>query len=327
MMGLLLFKRQPHINYSTLAFWPRMGMSIASLIVTRACNIAETIRTFADCGVQITRVNLLSALWPGVNVLPYRQRPDGLWDLYDWNSEYLDRVSEVRERCNSAGIVVQWTGYELYSFSDRKEGPQQLNTPWRHNINGVYWRADDVIFDQLPDAWTEAFYKKVVPYLRADINPIEIGNEFPEKPLHYKVRDIIKGVQSSALIQVNRNEDTPGQYSNMKIGRDFDFIAFHGRKLKQLSDLTLAYLQEPSYKTFQQFFDRCPHDPKRIIFSSDGARISNDAANTYDWGPLREFVQEIRRHGCSFEHQSRAKMTSAPNHHMLEAEWFSSLLN
>ena len=310
-----------------LAVWPRVGMSIASLIVARDCNIAESIRIFADCGVQLTRVNLLSALWDGVNVLPYRQRPNGQWDLTDWNPEYFDRLSEVRDRANSAGIVVQWTNYELYSWSDRKAGPQQTNTPWRNNVNGVFWKADDSTFGVLPDQWSRDWFAKVLPYLHADINPLEVGNEFPEKPLHARVRDSVHVTHPEAHITVNRQEDTPGQYANMKIGSEFQRIAFHGRLLKQVSDLDRVYPKEPTYKTFNQFFDHCPHDPKRIIFSSDGARISADPVNTYDWGPLSEFVQEIRRRGCSFEHQSRAKMTPPPNHHMIETEWFDSLLS
>jgi hypothetical protein len=325
-MSILLLDSPP-VDDATLRHWPRTGMSIASLIVARACNIAETIRIFADCGVQLTRVNLLSALWDGVNVLPYRRRPDGLWDLIDWNPEYFDRLSEVRDRCNSSGIVVQWTNYELYSWSDRKLGPQQINTPWRHNVNGVFWAEDDSTFDVLPDAWSETWLGKVLPYLKADINPLEIGNEFPEKALHERVRDIVKRLQPDAQVTVNRNEDTPGQYANMKIGSGYDRIAFHGRLLKQVSDLDRVYPNEPTYKTFNQFFDRCPHDPKRVIFSSDGARISADPVNTYDWGPLREFAREVTKvRGCSFEHQSRAKMSSPPNHDHIETNWFKSVI-
>ena len=315
----------PPTNPDLLA-WPRIGMSIGSLVVARDCNIAETVRIYQECGVQLTRVNLLSALWDGVNVLPYRQRADGQWDLYSWNQEYFERLHEVRERANAAGIVVQWTNYELYSWSDRKDGPQQVNTPWRHNVNGVQWDADDSTFDVLPDQWSRDWLAHVLPQLRADINPIEIGNEFPEKALHERVRDIVKALQPDAQVTVNRNEDTPGQYANMKIGTNYDRIAFHGRLLKQVSDLDRVYPKEPVYKTFNQFFDNCPHDPARIIFSSDGARTSADPINTYDWGPLREFVLEVRRRGCSYEHQSRAKMTAPPNDHMIEMNFFRSLL-
>lgn len=338
---LELYPAHLPIDLPALKVWPRgYGMSIASLVVARNCNIKETINIFADCGVTFTRVNLLTALWPEANVLPFRQRWDGLWDLTDWNPEYFDRLSEVRDRANSAGIVVQWTNYELYSWSARKAGSQQLGTPWRNNINRVYWPADDSTFQLLPDPWSMQWFRKVVPYLRLNPNVFEIGNEFPEKELHWRVLHDIRSIQPDALIQVNRNEDTPGQYSNMMSRVNYDFIAFHGRQLKSIrpvkntagkiiwpmGDLDRPYPKEPNYRTFNHFFDRCPHEPRRIIFSSDGARISADTTDTYDWGPLREFAQEVVEvRGCSFEHQSRAKMTPPPNHHKIESQWFVGL--
>jgi hypothetical protein len=330
---------QRPLDEAALKTFPRMGMSIANLIVNSSCHIAETICIFADCGVQTTRVNLLSALWPGVDVLPYRRRADGLWDLYDWNPEYFDRLSEVRDCCNYAGIQVQWTNYELYSWSDRKPGPQQDNTPWRHNINGVLWRPDDYTFGVLPDTWSQEWFRKVVPYLRTDINPFEIGNELPEKALHEKVLKAVRAIQPNALVQVNRNEDTPGQYTNMKIGRpgSYDSIAFHGRNLKQVSDLDDVYRKEPDYPSFDDFFAYGDYTPHCITFSSDGARThtydrngvkltdKDSADNPYDWARLHEFARHVYSLGFNFEHQSRAKMTPAPNHHMIETDWFASL--
>ena len=329
-----------------LRIFPRVGMSIASLIVASKCNIKETVKRFQDAGVQLTRVNLLTARWPEVDVFPYRRLPDGRWSLYAWNAQYFDRLFEVRERMNQAGIAVIWTNRELYSWSHRKPGPQQFETPWRHNVDGVYWDPGDVTLTVLPDDWSREWFKKVVPLLGMPHNAIEIGNEMPEKGLHERDADLIRAVQANAHITVNRNEDTPGQYANMKIGTGrFDRISFHGRRLQNIrpdkdaqghvirpqGDLDEIYKDEPTYKTFNQFFDNCPHDPKRVIFSSDGARkpgaAGMDPVNTYYWDELREFAREVTKHrGCSFEHQSRAKMTPPPNHHMIEVEWFRSVI-
>lgn len=299
-------------------------MSIASLIVNSRCDIKATVEKYVEAGVALTRVNLLSALWAGIDVLPYRQQADGRWDLDDWNPQYFDRLSEVRERMNHAGIVVIWTNYELYSWSRRKPGAQQVNTPWRHNVNDVYWPPEDTTLGLMPDAWSLAWFDKVTPYLDGETNPFEIGNEYPEKALHERVCDELP---IDHLVWVQRNEDTPGQYTNMKIGKRYDGISFHGRYLKQVSDLDRVFPREPDYKTFREFFDACPHDPRRICFSSDGARISDDPVNTYDWGPLREWFQEMRRRGCNIEHQSRGKMTPPPNHEMIEVDWFKSVLS
>lgn len=318
----------PPVDKDTLKIYPRHGMSIAGLLVSSAANIPETVRIFQDCGVQSTRINLLSALWPQTDTLPFSRRTDGQWDLTAWNPVYFDRLVEIRDRMNVAGIAVQWTNYELYSWSDRKPGPQQVGTPWRHNVNGVYWPPDDSTFQLLPDSWSAEWFAKVQPYLGLDVNVFEIGNEFAEKALHERVEALFP---EDDQIQVNRNEDTPGQYANMKIGRNYDFIAFHGRKLKQVADLDLVYPREPDYKTFNEFFENCPHDPKRIIFSSDGARQSGAAGlnpeTAYDWAALREFFREVKfKRGCNIEHQSCAKLGAFPNHHLIEHEWFESVI-
>jgi hypothetical protein len=326
-MSLLLLDSQAQpIDNAKLRTWPRHGMSIASLIVASAHDIRETVRRFEDCGVQLTRINLLSALWSGVDTLPYVRAADGRWDLYRWNPRFFARLDETRERMNAAGIVCQWTFYNLYDWSNRKSGTP-AESPYRHNVNGVFWQPDDSTFDVLPDAWSLAAIERLLPHLHLDVNVFEIGNEFPEKALHERVADFIRRLQPKAQISLNRNEDTPGQYVNSKIGGPrFDRIAFHGRQLKAVSDLDRVYPSEPQYKTFRQFMDRCPHDPARVIFSSDGARVSADPINTYDWNTLRDFFQEMKRRGYSTEHQSRAKMSAAPNHDLIESDWFLSVI-
>lgn len=314
------------INIPALQKQPRYGLSIASLLVNTQCNIEETLKRFIDAGANSTRINLLSALWAGVDCLPYNLTLDGKWDLFSWNTEYFERLQKIKELFNSAGINIQWTNYELYSWSKRKSGVQQNNTPWRNNINGVSWKEDDSTFQVLPDEWSKEWFKEICPLLGLDYNIFEIGNEFPEKALHERVRDYVRSIIPNALIQVNRNEDTPGQYTNMKIGKNYNFISFHGNKLKELNDLNRVYNKEPDYKTFQQFINKCPHEKGRVTFSSDGARISSDSTNTYDWEKLGEFFQHMKNLGYGIEHQSRAKMTPAPNHHMIEIDWFKKVI-
>jgi len=328
---LLLLDSKPEIDPAKLKTWSRLGLSISGLVLNPRHNLDEVVRIYQDIGVQLTRINLLATSWVNpTNYMPFTRLADGKWDLYQWDSRYFDRLSEVKERMNAAGITIIWTNYELYSWSHRKlSAAEQEGTPWRTNINGVNWEREDTTLYRLPDAWSKAWFEKVVPYLDLNPNVFEIGNEFPEKGVHQRVRDVVRAIQPDALISVNRNEDTPGQYTNMKIGKDYDMISFHGRRLKTLGDLKQAYPESRSQMlptaTFQELLDAAKVENKRIIFSSDGARTSDDPVETYDWGKLKEFIQEVRGKGCSFEHQSRAKMTSAPNHTMIEADWFKSL--
>lgn len=318
----------PPINIEILKKQPRYALSVASLIVNNKHNIQETVKRLVDAGANSTRINLLSALWNNeygkINCMPFRQTSDGRWNLVDWNPEYFDRLAETKESMNSNGINIQWTNRELYSFSDRKEGVQQINTPWRNNVNGIFWPSDDTsLIKVLPSSWCkQEWFPKICPLLDLHINPWEIGNELPEKELHERDRaEIIKHVPS-ALIQVNRNDDKPGQYANMMRKGYYHFLAIHGNKLNNIEALNEKYSTEPEYKTYTDFINRCPHDKWRVIFSSDGARISDDKTNTYDYVKLGDFFDHMTDLGYGIDHQSRAKMTAPPNHDMIEVDWF-----
>lgn len=312
------------VKQGELIKYPRYGLSVAGLVMNRKHDIKATVEKLLEAGANATRINIFGAVRGEDSVQPFNKHPDGLWDLYDWNHEYYERLMETKERMNNAGIVCTWTFLDLYSWSDRKPGPQQDNTPWRHNKNGVYWKPDDKTFQVLPDNWCKEFIARTAPQLRLDTNIWEIGNEMPEKSMHEEMRDLVRRTVPSALIQVNRNDDTPGQYDNMKIGKNYDFLALHGRKLKRLGDLVEKY-KGGDYPTFKDFM-ASKHEPWRVVFSSDGARISDDKVDTYDWDRLREWFRFVKKEGYNIEHQSRAKMTPAPNHHMIEVDWFRSVI-
>jgi len=326
-------------NFKPLNQHPRVGMTIAGILTGVNHDIDETLKRFIDCGVQYSSINLINASRSGNGVFPFKKLPDGKWDLFDWDNRYFERLLEIKEKFNKAGIVIPWCFLELYSWSDRKPGPQQISTFWRNNVNGIYWPpGDSTLTSILPDKWCKEFIKKICPLLDLHVNMFRIGNELPEKGLHERIRDLVRAEVPGALIDVNRNEDTPGQYKNMKIGQNYDFISFHGAKLKQLSDLNRKDYEDGPHDSWQDFIDDGPHDKWRITFSSDGARTdtrdkdgklltSKDSAdNPYDWTKLKEFFRHMKKLGYGIEHQSRAKMTQSPNHHMIEVDWFNEVI-
>lgn len=338
----------PPIDLAKLKTYPRLGCSIASLVVNRQYPIREVAKAYADCGVTFTTVNLLSAEWP--TLVPYHARPflpangHGQYDLYAWNPEHVERIQECAEEMNARNIVVQWCFYELYSWSIRKAGPGTPDArqgPWQQNVNDVDWVGpyypakhltlakqwdSDMLAEVFPDAWSKAYLGRIVPSLGLDRNVFLIGNEMPEKSLHERVRDFVRLLQPGAKVSVNRNEETPGQYANMKIGINYDLINFHGRRLKAPADLDRVYPpDESSVPTFRTLFKLASTDPRRIIVSSDGARISDDPIDTYAYGTLRDLVRFLKPYGVSFEHQSRCKMSPFPNLHLLERDWLTSL--
>lgn len=329
---------------------PRWGMNISGLLVHSAANIPETLKRFVDAGVELTDVNWLSALWPtGVDCLPFVMPPAGQpFNLFDWNSQFFERAHEIRESFNAQGIVVQGTFWEDYSWSNRRGfhgNPPQRDLrvpdanlgPWRNNLNGILLGGlyngdihedDETLTTLLPTPFCRDFLAKLLPFWYPDVNPVRIANEMPEKSLHERMRDLIRSTYPGAKVVVNRQDDTPGQVDNMKVPRDYDFYEYHGSKAKKVSDLSVVWPPSKSHvPTYNAMLDDPDTHRSTITWSSDGARTSDSPTDPYDWDTLGDFFRHVGPHGlgCTVLHQSRAKMTPFPNHHMIEVDWFRSL--
>jgi hypothetical protein len=313
---LLLSGDAPSAPSGDLTSWPRRGASLYSLVTDSAWDYVAFADILADCGMNLTRCCALTADWIEQRadiVWPFKKLSDGRWDLFDWQPAYFDRLTRVVAAMNARGILVQLDLMELYGWSDRKQGlpgvPDANAGPWRANVNGIHW-ADDRMFDVLPDAWLNTFIDLVTDAVTGTGTVLEVGNEMPERGLHYRIRDRIRQTWPDAPITVNRNEDVPGQYQNMRIGADFDRISFHGKR--DLGTLDEWYDNGGATgrpDTFRKLLDWPGIDCSRIIFSSDGCRISTDPVNTYDWDRLFEVIAYVVGKGCGYEMQSRAKMT------------------
>jgi hypothetical protein len=302
-----------------LTSWPRRGASYGGLLTDGAWDYDGFFQILSDCRMTLSRVGLLSADWPesrDVRMWPFVRPAAGApFDLYHWNPAYFDRLARLVASANSYGILIHLSILELYSWSDRKQAdssvPRASDGPWQHNVNGVLWK-DDHTLDVLPDAWLNAFLERVVAVVKDTGVIFQIGNELPEKALHYRIRDAIRSHWPEAQVTVNRQEDIPGMFANMGIGRDFDRLEYHGKRNLGTWDEVFdngAATDRPA--TIRQLLDRADTDKGRIIFSSDGCRSSGDEVNTYDWPTLLAVFKEAIRRGCSVDHQSRCKMGRA----------------
>jgi hypothetical protein len=302
-----------------LTSWPRFGTSLYNLLCDTAWDAKAFARILGDHGCTLTDVWGLSAQWiEQVNdlILPFKKRGDGQWDLFDWNPAYFDRAEMIVAEMNARGVLVQFTLTELYTWSQRKQGlpgvPDANAGPWRRNVNGIHWGIpdDDVYFETEPKEWLTEYITRIVGRLKGAGVVWRLGNEMPEKGLHERLRDVVKRADPSAQTVINR-EDVPGMYANMRIGKDYDRIEYHG--LRDLSTLETIHdngsaTERPD--TFRKLLNRPDTDCKRIVLSSDGCRASStDLVNTYDWNALFAVAKYGAERGCSYSHQSRAKMT------------------
>lgn len=296
----------------------RIGASYYTSLTDPRCDPVAFATRLQDAGCSFTRVWLIDAWAVGVNgigqyegFVPW-ERDAGIFDLERVSGAYLDRLSLYVDAMNAHGITPQLSGLELYSWSDRKAGmlwvPDANLGPFRRNRQGLRY-ADDSAFTNIATGGRHQFleqcYTAVVKMLDGLRFLVEIGNELPEKPLHYRLRDAWRRAGYVGPISVNRQDDTPGQYVNMKIGQEFEDIAYHGKK-------TWAYLdedfpREPTFRTFRQFYASGP-DFSRITLSSDGARKTTNVEDAYDYAGLRDVARDSMARGGQYEHQLALKL-------------------
>jgi hypothetical protein len=323
--------------------WPRIGLSYYTSLTDPRCPPKEFAKRLADAGANYTRVWLLDAWALGPShgtgcydgYMPWVRDTYGTFDLDQVSQPYLDRLHEYVEVMNAYGVLPQLSGLDLYTWSDRKKSmlwvPDPARCYFQRNKQGLNY-SDDSAFDRIglrtgSDACLGQFYQRCVNTLQDLAYTVEIANEMPQKELHYRLRDAWRAAGYSGSFSVNRNEDTPGQYVNMRIGDQFDRIAYHGKgTIDYLDDI---HSDEPDYPTFRSWFESPKCNPKRMIFSSDGCRKSTNVDDAYDYRALGEVFKDALNRWCTIEHQSCMKLRGFTHGRIdlndLEVGWVKSL--
>src|SRR3990167_2582007 len=179
--------------------WPKFGCSYQTGMTNPACDSVLWASLLRDAGCDFTRIWLMDAWAIGPNgpgqyagFVPWLKDGGGEFDLALADENYDERLHDYVRIQNEAGITVQCTILELYSWSARKQGmlwvPDQNLGPFRKNKNGVRWGdPDDPTFNALPDEVLLAFIARVCDALRGLAVCFEPGNEMPEKPMHARI--------------------------------------------------------------------------------------------------------------------------------------------
>ena len=303
----------------------RVGTSLYGGFGDPGWDLKQFLRILADNGQTLTRWWLM-VMTPGDpwrGLLPFhRPAPGARWDLFQWRQEFFDTLGTMVRYANRHGIVVQLSLHELYTWYRHKQGLPGISDvstgPFRHNVNGFSWTDDDALVlevggaQAIPNKWCVEFYTRCVEAVQGTAVLWEIGNEFPERALHYRVRDTLErlGVQRNR-ITVSRNHDAPSQFLNMNIGTDFSRIVFHN--WRNMAALNTVWQEGESGRpdTHVKMLDFLSAPQReRIIVSSDGARVSGATTvdGTYDYPRLLQAFEYAKQRGCSIEHQSQAKM-------------------
>lgn len=295
-----------------------VGVSHYTVVTDPQCDPAAFAAVTRDLGSQHTRIAFLfpDAWAIGTahggqydGLIPWARRSDGRFDLFDFEPRFWNRLDQALDAFAACGIHVVLTCLELYSWSRGKSGlpwvPDRDVQPQRLNVNGVSWGSPDDDaggFFMLPDPALRRLLWEIVSHVQGRPGvSLEIGNEMPEKEMHYRIRDGLRAAGYTGQIQVNRNEDTPGQPANMKIGRDFDRLALHGRD--DLSYLDEDFPREPVHRTFRSAWSDPSIDRSRIVMSTDGVGFNQPPF--YDRDALVAVVHDHLSRGMAVEHQAR----------------------
>lgn len=295
----------------------RIGASYYTSLTDPRCDPTAFAAKLREAGCSFTRVWLMDAWAVGQGTgcydgfYPWVKQAGGGYDLASASPSYHARLQVYVKAMNNAGITPILTALERYSWDNAKQGllwvPDANKGPFRNNIQGLSYTGDDHTYFTLAQSgdFLCAFYAQCVRTLSGLTYEVETGNEMPEKGLHERIRDAWRSAGFTGKIACNRQEDTPGQYTNMKVGTAYDGIAYHGKG--HLSYLDEVFDREPTHKTFRSFFASGP-DFSRITLSSDGCRKSTDVNDAYDYPALAGVAKDILARGGRFEHQSCMKL-------------------
>jgi hypothetical protein len=167
------------------------------------------------------------------------------------------------------------------------------------------------------DPWLAQFCHDMAK-LFGDTVDFTVGNEFPEKEFHYRVRDALRAGDPRVRVLVNRNSDSPGEYRNMKIKQnEFAGISFHGWKDMPFVDKAWwnpADAVDPNEPNTHRKLLHSPDwaDPVKIVACTDGARNGQpDPEHAYDWPELFDAATIAIEAGAGYDHQSARKMSLA----------------
>jgi hypothetical protein len=99
-------------------------------------DLAAHLDAMADAGANYIRNTMSDRVDHGFEVYPFKQLPDGRYDLSQWNPEYWQRFDNMLRWTHERGIIVQIEIWDRFDYS-RAQWPLQPYNP-RNNVNYTY---------------------------------------------------------------------------------------------------------------------------------------------------------------------------------------------
>jgi hypothetical protein len=120
-------------------YWQYLGQPVLLLGGSQDDNLFQLptleahLNDMADAGANYIRNTMSDRRDGGFEVYPYRQLPEGKYDLSQWNDEYWRRFADMLRLTHERGIIVQVEVWDRFDYSREN----WLNHPYNpaHNVN------------------------------------------------------------------------------------------------------------------------------------------------------------------------------------------------
>ncbi|UCC98899.1 MAG: hypothetical protein JSW66_03215 [Phycisphaerales bacterium] len=228
----------------------------------------------------------------GLDLKPHKRRPDGKFDLNQWNTDYWDRFANCLRWCRQRDIIIQIEVWDRFDFS--REHWQ--NSPWRpaNNINYTSEQSGlannypaPAYRDRQPFFHTIAgmpLYKKQLEIVRA------FQEEFVSKMLSYSLR------YSNVLYCMNNETSTPAEWGRYWMRFIKARAAAEGAEVYVTDMFDDAWKPKVSAK-LKQAFD----DPQAYGFL-DVSQVNSRTFNQDHWENMIWISQQARDHPRPLNH-------------------------
>lgn len=122
----------------------------------------------------------------GFEVYPFKQLPDGKYDLEQWNEEYWRRFENLLRWTAERDIIVQIEVWDRFDYSTKNWPPHPYNP--RNNVNYTYEQSGLAAeYPDHPGANKQPFFF-TTPLQRSNAVVLKYQQRFVEKMLSYSLR-------------------------------------------------------------------------------------------------------------------------------------------
>lgn len=179
------YTRNPH-------YWQYNGQPVLLLGGSKDDNLFQIpdLREHLDemkaAGANYIRNTMSDRQDKGFEVYPFKQLPDGKYDLEQWNEEYWRRFARLLQWTAERDIIVQIEVWDRFDYSTKNWEPHPYNP--RNNVN--YTRAESGLAERYPDhpGQNKQPFFFTTPKQRNNTVVLKYQQRFVEKMLSYSLQ-------------------------------------------------------------------------------------------------------------------------------------------